>query len=141
MARRNKRREPPLSPEERELLAEFERRRAGFEAALEASNIVHHRHTCPACGFPSLNDEDRYPVCIICQWEPYGGASLSQDRLRAARMIREFERSYALDGTIDDMVRAIKTFEARCMASKINIIEDDFTAHLRHVVPTRPRRA
>ncbi|PCC70299.1 Cysteine-rich CPCC [Nannocystis exedens] len=155
MARRDKRREapaPPLTPEEVELLAEFTRRRSAFEAALEASNILHHKHTCSVCGFPTLSERASYEVCVVCLWEddgeggdpnrvslPNNGASPTQARLHASEMLRRFEQSHALDGTIDDIVRAIKAFEARWRRGDASIVEDDFTANLRNAVPTRPR--
>lgn len=154
MARRDKRRKapaPPLTPEEAELLAEFTRRRAAFEAALDASNILHHKHTCPVCGFPTLSERASYHLCFVCLWEDDGeggdpnrvslpnGASLTQARLHASEMLRQFEQSHALDGTIDDIVRAIKAFEARWRRGDASIIKDDFTANLRSIVPTRPR--
>ncbi len=134
-----------------ELLAEFTRRRAAFEAALDASNILHHKHACPVCGFPTLTERASYELCVICLWEDDGegddpnrvslpnGASLTQARLHASEMLRRFEQSHALDGTIDDIVRAIKAFEARWRRGEVQIVQDDFTANLRSIVPTRPR--
>ncbi|MFY0537981.1 hypothetical protein [Nannocystis pusilla] len=54
-------------------------------------------------------------------------------------MLRRFDQSHALDGSIDDIVRAIKAFVARWRRGDASIVEDDFTANLRNIVPTRPR--
>ncbi|WP_422889924.1 CPCC family cysteine-rich protein [Nannocystis pusilla] len=154
MARRGKPRATPaapLTPEETELLAEFTRRRAAFEADLAASNILHHVHTCPTCGFPTLSERASYELCAVCLWEddgeggdpnrvsPPNGASPTRARLHASEMLRRFEQSHALDGSIDDVVRAIKAFVARWRRGDASIVEDDFTANLRNIVPTRPR--
>ena len=141
----------PLTAEEAELLAEFTRRREGFEAALAASNILHHVHTCPACGFPTLSERASYELCVVCLWEDDGeggdpnrvslpnGAPLTRARLHASEMLRRFDQSHALAGTIDDIVRAIRAFAARWRRGDASIVEDDFTANLRNIVPTRPR--
>ena len=61
-----------LTADDHALLADFDRRRAGFDQALEASNIIYHRHTCPACGFPTLKERREYEVCMICLWQDAG---------------------------------------------------------------------
>lgn len=154
MTRRKKPRPPEAAaktPEEAALLAAFSRRRAAFEADLAASNILHHRHTCPACGFPTLGERGGYALCVVCLWEddgersdpnlvsPPNPSSLTTARLHASEMLQQFEQSHAIDGTIDEIVRSIEAFEARWRRGEASINSDDFTANLRAVVPTRPR--
>lgn len=120
-----------------------------FERGIEESNIIHHKHTCPVCGFPTLNQRYDYDVCVICLWEDCGGEaaptliaapnyiSAMQERINIAGMIAVFEQTYEIDASFDDVVRSIKRFEARLDAGEVKIDREDFSRHLRNVLPTR----
>jgi hypothetical protein len=133
------------TPEERDLLAELERRRAAIEAALEASNILHHRIPCACCGLPTIRRRGDYEVCVVCLWEDAGGEAdprrasapnytpLEQARLTAADHLRLFEADRGVDlsaAPIDPLVRAIKRFEAALRRGEVELERRDFAANL-----------
>ncbi|MEZ4382465.1 MAG: CPCC family cysteine-rich protein [Nannocystaceae bacterium] len=129
----------------RALLAAFEARRAAVRAALAASNVLHHKHTCPCCGLPTLDRRGDCETCVVCLWEDAGGegqvrvasppnyVSLEAARLAAAAHLRDFEADRDLDLTsppIDPLVRTIKRFEARLARGELALDRDDFAANL-----------
>jgi len=137
------------TPAERELLGAFEARRQAFDAALEASNIIHHKHTCPCCGLPTLDHRGDYDVCVVCLWEDYGGeayprrayppnyVALERARLYFAESLRTFEVDRELDlcaAPIDPLVRAIKRFEAALRCGEAELDCQDFAAHLARIL-------
>lgn len=139
-----------LTDHDHALLAAFARRRARFERAIEASNIIYHKHTCPACGFPTLDQPSDYEVCTLCGWEdgvgearpervlPPNYTSLLAARIIVAGALAEFERTDEIEDSLDAVVRSIRRFEARC-ARKEAQVDRDFATHLRNILPTRPR--
>lgn len=139
--------EPRLSPADREQLADFDRRRAAFEHALAASNILHHKHTCPACGFPTLDSRFDYLRCVICLWEdgvgeedptrarPPNDESLVDARLRISALLAACDLPRDLAAATDDIVRGIRRFEADLRRGAAAIDVDDFAHHLRTVLP------
>lgn len=141
-----------LTAMDRELLADHGRRRDRFARALTDSNILHHKHLCPACGFPTLNERAGYEVCVICLWEdgapeadptlvaPPNYTSLMQARIKVSGMLRAFEQAHAIDDAIDTLVRSIKRFEAQLLRGEAAVDSEDFSANLRNILPTTPRR-
>jgi hypothetical protein len=140
-----------MSDDDRELLAEFVRRRAEFERAMAASNIIHHKHTCPACGFPTLSERYDYEICVVCLWEDGTGEedpgvvglpnsiSLTEARIHAAGLMRAFERANVVEDGFDEIVRNIKRFEERLRRREAKLDREDFAANLRGILRTRPR--
>ena len=137
------------SSAERELLGAFERRRQAFEAALEASNIIHHKHTCPCCGLPTLDHRGDCDVCVVCLWEDCGGeafprrasppnyVALERARLAVAEDLRVFEAEGELDlcaAPIDPLVRAIKRFEAALRRGEASLDCQDLAANLAQIL-------
>ena len=135
--------------EERALLAEFERRRAAIEAALEASNIIHHRHTCACCGLPTIGRRGDYEVCVVCLWEDSGGearprhvgppnyVSLEEARLAVAEHLRAFEADRGVElgaAPIDPLVRSIKRFEAALRGGEVELDRQNFAANLAQIL-------
>lgn len=141
-----------LTPMDRELLADHGRRRDMFARSLTDSNIIHHKHLCPACGFPTLNERAGYEVCVICLWEdgvpeadptlvaPPNYTSLMQERINISGMLRAFEQTHEIDYAIDTVVRSIKRFEAQQLCGAAAVDCDDFSANLRNILRTTPRR-
>lgn len=140
-----------LTDGDRAWLAAFERRRAGFERAIAASNVLHHKHTCPACGFPSLDGRGDYGVCVVCLWEdavdetaptwvgPPNYVALMQRRIEVAAMIAEFEQVETIVDSLGEVVRSVRDFEAKLGRGEAVIAHGDLLGHLRAVLPTRPR--
>ena len=141
--------ERQLTGSDLQLLSDFGRRRSMFERAIEESNIIHHKHTCPACGFPTLDQRYDYDVCVICLWEDGASeatpariaapnyTSLVQDRINIAGLFAEFEQTYEIDASLDNVIKSIKSFEERLDAGEVEIDREDFNRHLRNVLPTR----
>lgn len=121
-----------------------------FTRALADSNIIHHKHLCPACGFPTLNERAEYEVCVICLWEddgteadltlvaPPNYRSLMQERINVSGMLRAFEQAHEIDYAIDTLVRSIKRFEAQLLRGEAAVDRQDFSANLRNILPTTP---
>jgi hypothetical protein len=145
--------ERQLTGEDRALLAAFVRRREGFERAIEASNVIYHKYTCPACGFPSMDRRGDYGVCVVCLWEdavdetaptwvgPPNYVALVQRRIEVAGMIAAFERVETIVDSLGEVVRSIRDFEAKLACGDAAIAHGDLLAHLRGVLPTTPRGA
>lgn len=140
-----------LTAEDHQLLADFERRRVWFDQALERSNILHHLHTCPVCGFPTLDERGMYEVCSVCLWEDDGNereptrirapnyTSMTQERINVAGMLAEFERTHELATSVDEIARSIRAFKARRIRGEVSLDREDFANNLRNILPTRPR--
>ncbi len=135
-----------LSEAERAGLAAFEARRAAFVAGLAASDVVHHKHTCPVCGFPTLDRRLDYQVCVLCLWEdgtaerdpwvarPPNSEALGDARLRISRLLAGCGLPRELAAATDDVVRDVRRFEAG-LRSGAATIEGEFARHVRAVVP------
>ncbi len=135
-----------LTPLDRELLADFARRRDMFARALTDSNIIHHKHPCPACGFPTLNERAHHEVCVICLWEdgvpevdpalvaPPNYTSLMQARIHVSGMLRAFAQAHEIDDAIDPLVGRIKRFEALLRRGEAAVDRADFAANLRNIL-------
>lgn len=140
-----------LTPMDRELLADFGRRRDRFARALTDSNLIHHKHPCPACGFPTLTERAHYEVCVICLWEdgvpevdptlvaPPNYTSLMQARIHVSGMLRAFAQAHEIDDTIDTLVGRIKRFEALLRRGEAAVDREDFAANLRNILRATPR--
>jgi hypothetical protein len=140
-----------LTPLDRELLADFGRRRDRFARALTDSNIIHHKHPCPACGFPTLNERAHHEVCVICLWEdgvsevdptlvaPPNYTSLMQARIHVSGMLRAFAQLHEIDDAIDTLVGRIKRFEALLRRGEAAVDREDFAANLRNILRATPR--
>lgn len=140
-----------LTPADHALLARFSERRAAFERAIAASNVLHHKHTCPACGFPTLDQRHEYAVCVLCLWEDGGGEAdptqvappnpiaLIAARRDIAGLLADFEQTHTIDDSLAAVVAAIKRFEADLQSGAAQIDREDFAAHLRRLLPTAPR--
>lgn len=153
MARRGrtKQRRPTLATAEDEALyAAFERRRDAFAAGLAASNILHHRSQCAACGFPTVRTPGDYEVCCVCLWEecgvrdlttvsPPNSVSLLTARLEASAWLRVFEEQYVLSESVDELVRGIRGFQERCARGEVCLDRADFVRNLLNIVPARAR--
>lgn len=134
-----------LNADDLDLLEQFRVRRADFERQIEESNIIYHKYTCPACGFPTLDVRGDYETCIVCEWEDDGSdkdefsvsglnhMSLVEARVNVAGMIRDFEKQNSIDYTLDKMVRSIKVFEEKC-AKDLAGVNPDFNVHLKNVL-------
>ena len=140
-----------LTAEHHELLAAFQRRRDGHDRALADSNIIYHKHTCPVCGFPTLDERVAYEVCIVCLWEDDGDprdltrigppnyTSMLQERVNIAGMLECFERTREISDSLHDVIMSIRDFEARRSRGDTALDRDDFAANLRNILPTRAR--
>lgn len=140
-----------LTADDRQLLAAFEQRRAQWDRFLVESNILYHKHTCPACGLPTLDELGDHEVCAVCLWQEGFGendvtavgylnpVSLLQARLEAAMMLAEFERTHALPGSPDDIVRSIRDFTRRWNRGEVGLDRADFTANLLKILPATRR--
>jgi hypothetical protein len=136
-----------LSEAERAGLAAFEARRAAFEAGLTASNVVHHKHTCPVCGFPTLDRRLDYLVCVLCLWEdgtaerdpwvarPPNSEALGEARIRISRLLAECGLAGVAAAATDAVVRDVRRFEAGLRSGAMAIAEE-FARHVRAVVPS-----
>lgn len=136
-----------LTADDRAALAAYERRRAYYEQAIEQSNVIHHKHLCPICGFPTLDARGEYELCVICQWEDDGDGdpmiigppnytSMTQARIKIARMLAEFERTYIIDESLAAVVAGVRAFRE---AFGLDLPDgSDDTAYLRKILPTTP---
>lgn len=83
-----------LTPDQKNLLNDFFRRRQIFDLYLKSNKIP--LFTCPGCGYPTLKEKEAYEVCKVCAWEddgqndeeadeiwggPNGDLSLTENRL------------------------------------------------------------
>ncbi|MGB1016161.1 MAG: CPCC family cysteine-rich protein, partial [Nannocystaceae bacterium] len=140
---------PELRASRRECLEAFAHRRLAMQAALEASNIVHHRHICPCCGLPTIEERGNYELCMICLWEdgpgerdprqacPPNYISLEQARIEVAAHLEEYERSRGmtlLDAGIDAFVRCLKAFDKRLRCGEAECDRSNFAANLDQVL-------
>lgn len=136
-----------LSVWAQERLGEFEHRRQTYDRFLAHSNIIYHRHTCPACGLPTLDDGESYQTCIICLWEdcglddpharrqaPPNYVSLLSVRIDTAELLRRFLRTHSIDGRPDRVIRAIKSYEQNLRNGTQRFFEQPF-ARLRACLP------
>ncbi len=141
-----------VTAEEEALYAAFELRRDAFAAGLAASNILHLRVQCAACGFPTVRVPGDYEVCCICLWEECGegdltrvslpnSVSLLTARLEASAWLRVFEERYVLSSSIDEIVRGIRGFQERRARGEAVIDREDFVRNLVNIVPARVRSA
>jgi hypothetical protein len=140
-----------LTDLDRALLSDFDRRRAAYDQALEASNIIYHRHTCPACGFPTLKERHDYEVCMICLWQdgsderaptliaPPNYIAMMQHRIDVAGMLRAFEQTHLYDDSLAAVIAGIRAFDARLDRGTARVDRVDFAANLRNILPTTPR--
>lgn len=140
-----------LTAEHHELLAAFQRRRDAHDRALADSNIIFHKHTCPACGFPTLDERGNYEVCILCLWEDDGSerdptriappnyTSLLEERVNVSGMLAEVERTYEISDSLPAVIQGIREFKARRSRGEIAVDRQDFGVNLRNILPTRPR--
>ncbi len=157
MKKRRRDREKPrrfdasrLTPGERAALASFERRRSHYERAIADSNVIHHKHTCPACGFPTLDERLDYELCVVCLWEdgvgeldptligPPNYTSLTQARIATAQLLAAFEQTHEIDDSLAAVVACVRRFGAASERRVATLDRDDFVARLRDVLPTRP---
>lgn len=135
------------------MLAAFQRRRDAYDRALADSDIIYHKHTCPACGFPTLDERGMYEVCIVCLWEDSGGGgerdptliaapnytSLLQERVNVAGMLAALERTHEVPDSLPVVIRGICEFKARRSRGEIAVDRQDFAANLRNILPVRRR--
>jgi hypothetical protein len=42
------------------------------------------KHTCPCCGYRTLNSRGWYQICLVCRWEDDGQDDHDADELRGA---------------------------------------------------------
>jgi len=109
----------PVNDEE--ILAECRQRRKAFDKVCSQlwndygeSYEVFNRCTCPACGYPTIEDYGRYDMCHLCAWEddgqddaeaeeirggPNGNYSLKEARLNFFR----FGSMYRPDDVVSEM--------------------------------------
>lgn len=140
-----------LTAEDHQLLADFERRRVWFDQAPERSNILYYLHSCPVCGFPTLDERGVYEVCGVCLWEDAGEerkptrvsapnyTSMTQERINVAGMLAVFERTHKLATSLDEVARSIRAFKGRWRRGEVSLDREDFAKNLRNILPTRPR--
>ncbi len=122
-----------------------------FELAMAESNIIHHKHTCPACGFPTLNKRHDHEVCVLCLWEDGTGEarpasitapnyiSLIEARVNIASVIGVFEQTHAIDDSVDNVIKSIRRFEHGLERGEAHIDRVDFATHLTKLLPTIQR--
>lgn len=118
-----------MNEAEIEILAAFHARRAHYETYLKANDI--DLHTCPGCGFPSLEARGEFFICMVCFWEddgqddnvngvfselletwnvsgPNGSLTLTQNRINIGRIMET--NAELKSGEIDlDTARVLKT--------------------------------
>lgn len=41
-----------------------------------------HKFNCPCCGYPTLDEQGRYDICWLCDWEDDGQNDLDADRVK-----------------------------------------------------------
>jgi hypothetical protein len=90
-----------LTPEDNNLLAEFNTRRAIIGRYVRQHKI--QLFTCPSCGFPTLYHQGIFEICAVCDWEddgqddedaddilggPNGKLSLTEYRVATGYMLR-----------------------------------------------------
>lgn len=141
---------PPPTAEELRLLAAFERRRGAFEQALADSNVVYGQHTCPACGFPTLDVRGDYEVCVACCWEddgeggdvtlamPPNYVSIQSERIAVARLLEAFEPTDGIAGSLEHVVRCLREFKRLARRGAVEVDRDDFAANLRRILAAKP---
>ena len=91
-----------ITPEEKNLLNDFFRRRQIVDLYLRDNNIP--MFTCPGCGYPTLQERGAYEICKVCNWEddnqddenaeeiwggPNGDLSLTENRLSIIKELTE----------------------------------------------------
>ncbi len=113
-----------------EILAAFRDRRSHYDAYLQSNGIP--VHTCPGCGFPTLEERGAFEICIICSWEddgqddnarsmlarlelsgikisgPNGGLTLMDNRTNIGRIL-ESNAALIAGETDFDVARVLKT--------------------------------
>ena len=131
-----------------ELLNDFEERRRKFNRQIEESNIVHHRKTCPGCGFPTMNADEFYDTCIVCLWEgdtsdkqetfqgPPNYISLIEHRVNVSQFLREFLKSYEIETSIDIIIKRIREFEV----SGKTVDRRNFMVNLVNILPVKHKK-
>lgn len=141
---------PPPTAEEQRLLAAFERRRGAFEQALADSNVVYDKHTCPACGIPTLDLRGDYEICVVCGWEddgeggdvalamPPNYVSVQSARISVARRLEAFEQTDGFAGALEDVVRCIREFKRLARRGEVEVGVVDFAANLRRILAAKP---
>jgi hypothetical protein len=157
MKKRRKDRQKPtrfdartLTADDRAALAAYERRRAYYEQAIVASNVIYHKQLCPICGFPTLDERGDYELCVVCQWEDDGDGdpmiigppnytSMTQARIKIARMLAEFEQTHTIDGSLAAVVAGVRAF--REAVGFYLPDSTDYAAYLRRILPVTPIRA
>lgn len=140
-----------LTERDHQHLAAFAARRAAYEQALAASNVLYGKHTCPACGLPTLDVRGDYETCVVCLWEDNAGendltivvapnyVSLLQARVEAAAHLAEFERTHELPASLEEIVRRLRDFTRRAARGEVGPGHHDFAANLRTILGV-PRR-
>lgn len=139
-----------LTERDHQLLAAFAARRAAYEQALAASNILYHKHTCPACGLPSLDARGDHETCVVCLWEDSAGendltivsapnyVSLLQARVEAAAHLAEFERTHELPASLEEIVHRLRDFTRRAARGEVGLDRHDFAANLGNILGVPP---
>jgi len=138
-----------LEPEDWEMLKTLKVQRATFDAYLETVEL--ERFTCPACGYPTLEELGQYDCCVLCLWEEDGNddrydparisppnyISLIEARVNIAYMLKEFEaeESVTLDNDPERVTNHIEGFLDQLKAGTAKINTEDFSAHIRMALP------
>lgn len=129
------------------LLDCFEERRREFNRLLEESNIIHHKKTCPGCGFPTMDTDEFYTTCIICLWEgdasdkqetfqgPPNYISLMEHRVNVSQFLREFLEAYEIEASVEVLIKRIKAFEK----GSISINREDFERNLKNILSPKSK--
>jgi Cysteine-rich CPCC len=138
-----------LTSADREVLKQFKERRKRYDDLLEESNIIHHKNTCPVCGFPTISNRGDYEACIICSWEDDGRddendssrhlpnyLSLVQHRVNIAIFMEHFEKKYIISNSIDEIIKDLKSFEEK-LSKGVAEVDLNFENNLKNILPTK----
>ena len=135
-----------LTTSDLELLKGFQERRDKFESLMSKSNIIHYKKTCPACGFPTFEEDKPYETCVICLWEGPGSdknniyqgppnyTSLIEHRIYFSELLQVFQETYVVDSSIDNIIKHINAFKQSSIED-----QESFENYLKNVLPTKPK--
>lgn len=140
-----------LEEEDWDMLKAIKAKRVSFDAYLETVDL--ERFTCPACGYPTLEEKGNYECCVMCLWEEDGNddqhnpalirppnhISLMEARVNIGFMLAEFEESESvqIDPDPKRVTDHIEDFLNQLKAGTAKINTEDFASHIRMALPVQ----